>query len=339
MGLLFIGVLLLLLQITVIGPMGRLTAHTIAVGQSGDLSARLSLRRRDEIGTLAQEFDRMVEQLAEARWQVVEQTYRAGMAEMAAGVLHNGRNALSPLVARIDSLSQTLRKAPLEQIEMAQAELANDGSSPQRREDLGQFLELAHKSLTATVQKMREEVADLKNRASQVEQILVQPEQASHAEKPLEQVDLHQLLQESLQMMPDSLRSNLSVEIDPSVLCVGAVRTHRITLLQVFANLLNNAGQAIQRGKGEPGEISIRAQIEPAEEGEMVHLQIRDNGAGIAPEHLDKIFQRGFTTRNGSGLGLHWSANAVNAMQGRLYAESPGPGQGACLHLLIPRNR
>jgi two-component system NtrC family sensor kinase len=70
-----------------------------------------------------------------------------------------------------------------------------------------------------------------------------------------------------------------------------------------------------------------------------VHLRVVDNGIGIGPEHLPRIFERGFSTKSrpSSGLGLHWCAVTVTAMGGRLYAESPGVGQGACLHLLLPQ--
>jgi signal transduction histidine kinase len=70
----------------------------------------------------------------------------------------------------------------------------------------------------------------------------------------------------------------------------------------------------------------------------MVHLQVADNGVGIDPTQLTRIFERGFSTKTrASGLGLHWCAVTAMAMDGRLYAESAGIGQGACLHLLLPR--
>jgi len=70
----------------------------------------------------------------------------------------------------------------------------------------------------------------------------------------------------------------------------------------------------------------------------MLHVRFRDNGCGIAPENIECIFERGFTTKSSgsTGQGLHWSASTVSVMNGKLYAESEGPGRGACLHLLLP---
>jgi len=59
---------------------------------------------------------------------------------------------------------------------------------------------------------------------------------------------------------------------------------------------------------------------------------------GIAPEHLKDMFRRGFTTKKGGsrGTGLHWCANSVAAMGGRMHADSEGLGRGATMHLLLP---
>ena len=87
--------------------------------------------------------------------------------------------------------------------------------------------------------------------------------------------------------------------------------------------------------------MTIRADLEQVDGSPMVHLQICDNGPGIETEILDRIFERDFTTKKGgsSGIGLHWCANILRAMNGQLYAESKGTGQGACFHMLLPANQ
>ena len=69
-----------------------------------------------------------------------------------------------------------------------------------------------------------------------------------------------------------------------------------------------------------------------------VEVSLRDNGAGIRPEHLERLFARGFTTKTqpASGLGLHWCANTLQAMRGGIAAESAGPGRGACFRVSLP---
>jgi len=71
----------------------------------------------------------------------------------------------------------------------------------------------------------------------------------------------------------------------------------------------------------------------------MVRLTIRDNGSGFRETDREKIFQRGFTSKTAgetTGLGLHWCANAVAGMGGRIVALSAGPGEGAEFRVLLP---
>ena len=65
---------------------------------------------------------------------------------------------------------------------------------------------------------------------------------------------------------------------------------------------------------------------------------IQDDGLGIEADRLKRIFNRGVSTKglNSTGIGLHWCSNTVAAMEGKLYAESEGLGNGACFHLKLP---
>ena len=72
-------------------------------------------------------------------------------------------------------------------------------------------------------------------------------------------------------------------------------------------------------------------------EPHLAHVRFTDNGQGIPAEALPRLFERGFTSKaRGSGIGLHWCANTMAAMGGRIHATSDGPGRGACVHLLLP---
>jgi signal transduction histidine kinase len=68
-----------------------------------------------------------------------------------------------------------------------------------------------------------------------------------------------------------------------------------------------------------------------------VKVVISDNGIGIPPENMTKIFNHGFTTKkDGHGFGLHSGANAAKEMGGSLTARSDGHGQGAEFTLELP---
>ena len=72
---------------------------------------------------------------------------------------------------------------------------------------------------------------------------------------------------------------------------------------------------------------------------QQLHLQCRDDGVGIAPQHVTRVFEKGFSTKSpetNHGIGLHWCANAISALGGRIWAASEGPGHGASMHLMVP---
>jgi sensor histidine kinase regulating citrate/malate metabolism len=73
----------------------------------------------------------------------------------------------------------------------------------------------------------------------------------------------------------------------------------------------------------------------------MLTLRFEDDGVGIRDEDLTRIFEKGFSTKPGDtnqGIGLHWCANAINAIGGRIRAERAVSG-GAILHVTVPLQR
>ncbi|HEX8783317.1 MAG TPA: ATP-binding protein, partial [Steroidobacteraceae bacterium] len=87
------------------------------------------------------------------------------------------------------------------------------------------------------------------------------------------------------------------------------------------------------------GTLRVSAEIVHEADRRQLHLQCIDDGAGIAAENLERVFEKGFTTKSpetNHGIGLHWCANAIGALGGQIWAASDGPGRGAALHLLVP---
>ncbi|MGF1548320.1 MAG: CHASE4 domain-containing protein [Thiotrichales bacterium] len=335
-GALALVLILVLLRRTVFDPVSQLTAHATALGAHDALETQLNLNRRDEIGTLAKEFDRMVARLAETRQRLLDQSYRSGVAEMASGVLHNIGNAITPVSVKLTTLKQELQQAPLAEIEMARAELADPATPPERSRDLTQFLELAAGEVGNLVQRMTRALDTVQTQVSHVESILADQQRFSRAERVLEPLALGPVVAETVELLPESLRGFTTVEIDPALMHQAPVFAARVALQQVINNLLINAAESIREsGQGaDTGRIVIRAVGDT--DDATVHLCVEDNGIGIAEENLARLFERGYSTKaRGSGMGLHWSANTVSAMGGQLYVRSAGIGRGARMHLLL----
>lgn len=109
------------------------------------------------------------------------------------------------------------------------------------------------------------------------------------------------------------------------------LRTDAPLLRQVVLNLMTNALHAVDKG----GAISVSAQAED----DYMDILVQDNGHGIAPENMDKLFNPFFTTKppgQGTGLGLSLCHNLVQGMGGAILVESR-VGQGSIFTVRLPR--
>ncbi|MFH0784274.1 MAG: PAS domain S-box protein [Pseudomonadota bacterium] len=144
-------------------------------------------------------------------------------------------------------------------------------------------------------------------------------------------VDIHATLNSLLLLHKSDLKGKrIRVELDcaerlPQILAVP----DQIT--QVFLNLLSNATDACAK---EGGMITVRTR----QEGDRVAIAVGDNGVGIQPENIDRIFQPFYTTKfevKGTGLGLSVSYGIVQRHKGEIFVESH-PGEGSTFTVRLP---
>jgi sensor domain CHASE-containing protein len=331
--------LVVILNRVVLTPLARVTRHAVAMGAGEDLTRRLDFNSKDEIGVLAHEFDAMVDRVAESRRAVVDQSFQAGFAELAKGVLHNLGNAMTPIGVRLSRLRDRLRAAPTENAEQAVAELASATTDPARRADLEEFVRLACTELAQAVKAAEIDVAVMSRQTSIVQAALTEQLQAARNEHVIEAVRLPELIAQSLEIVPESCRQRLMVATDDSLKKVGVVNIARTVLRLILQNLIINAADAVREAGKDKGVLHVAAEIVREANGEQLHLQCKDDGIGIAANNLERVFEKGFSTKSKAtnyGIGLHWCANAIGALGGRLWAASEGPGRGASMHLMVP---
>jgi two-component system NtrC family sensor kinase len=331
--------LMLILDRVVLNPLARVTRHAVAIGEGKDLTTRLDFEANDEIGILACEFDRMVARVAESRAELIDQSFQAGFAELAKGVLHNLGNAMTPIGVRLSCLRDRVRSAPAEDAELAVAELARDDVDPARRADLEEFVRLACADLASTVKGVGTDLEVMSLQTSIVQTALSEQMQVSRNEHVVEPVRLPELLAQALAVVPDAARKLLLIEADTSLAKVGVVKVACTVLRLVLQNVIINAADAVRECGKSQGSLHITAEIQSDSDGERLHLCCADDGAGIAPDHLVRIFEKGFSTKSKKtnyGIGLHWCANSIGALGGRVWATSEGAGRGASMHVMIP---
>jgi two-component system, NtrC family, sensor kinase len=339
-GALILIALILSLHFMMLKPLSLLTDHVLMVGRSKEsLVPPLMLNRKDELGKLADEFNRTIERLGETRKALIDQSYHAGVAEMARGVLHNIGNAVTPVATKLSGIIESFRKAPATEMEMAAEELEKNAMAEDRREDMRKFMELAGLETAKLVKTATMKLQEVNKHVAHIQKILADQQRFSTAQRIIESIDLAEIIGETVGLLPERLAASVAIEPGPELRELPKVLSGRIALQQVISNLLINACESIlERGLApNEGMIGIHGAVESGEGLPMVHVRVTDNGIGIAPELQKKIFERDYSSKNrGSGLGLHWSANTISALKGRLYAESGGAGMGAVFHMLLP---
>ena len=317
----------------VLRPLLRIENHMRRVRALGSLTLLEEDERRDEIGSLGRNFNAMLQQLKDLREQIGVQSFDLGRSESAVAVMHNVRNALNPIST---ILSREIAQVPpidRATLDRAIEELARGDVSDERRAKLAAFVSAAIDADAANRESTRHELSIGREAMGHVLEIIGQQQQGAHERPALEICDVTAIIARNATIVRylDGASIAFGFPAGPNL-----VMANRLILSQVIGNLFANAAESIvARGTGS-GSI-----VTAIEQGDgRVTIEIRDDGEGITPEVAATLFHRGFSTRahKSGGLGLHWCANSVNAMQGSLRLESEGPGQGAVaiLTLLAP---
>jgi len=153
---------------------------------------------------------------------------------------------------------------------------------------------------------------------------------ASPQKKPL---DLNNILERTLQLHEHSLRrNNIAVDFGLPGELPGVVGDAN-QLIQVFLNLITNAEQAIREVR-DSGRIQIRA----GRNGNQLTITVQDDGVGIRPEALQRIFDPFYTTKRpggGTGLGLSICMSIIREHGGNIEAET-FPAGGSAFTIYLP---
>lgn len=279
-------------------------------------------------------------ELAKLQQELIDTSRRAGMAEVATGVLHNVGNVLNSVNVATSDVRSRIEKSRLTHLRKI-VDLLRE-----HRDDLPAFLTTDPKGmsvpgflekLTGALEEeqrgLAKEMESVAKHVDHIKQIVSMQQSNARSFGSLEQLQPRGLVEEALQLSGESFdRHAIAVERDfASPRCILADR-HKV--LQIMVNLLGNAKQAIKEANH--SERRIRIGLHEKQPGRLC-ISVKDSGVGISPENMARIFQHGFTTReNGHGFGLHSSILAAREMKGDLTVKSDGVGQGATFTLELP---
>ena len=328
----------------------------------GDLETEVEIRGRDEVAEMAgalevfrqhayevqrlnlveqlagelqgknDELERVLDDLQNAQDQIITQGKLAALGELTAGVAHEIRNPLN-FVNNFSEASGEL----LEELNEVLEEVAEDVDEEQM-----DYIQEVTGDLVGNMVRIKSH-GDRANRI--VEGMLAMGRESTD----LQETDLNALVQEYTQLAYHSGRATdpdmnieIKTEFDPEVPAVQAIPPD---LGRVFLNLVTNAWHATQDKRDAlmeqdgadassyvPGlSISTRSM------DEMIEVRFRDNGTGMPPDVVEKIFNPFFTTKptnRGTGLGLSLSMDIIRSHGGNIEVETePGEFTEFIVHL------
>jgi len=290
----------------IVAPINRLADITKRIAE-GDMNLRAPLKEHDETYTLAQSFNKMLDQLQLSQESLerslellhekhIEAEKRASLGFLISGVTHELNNPLNNISLTAETMKEDLK-------------------------------ELSHEELQECIQD-----------------ILSQSERAKHIIEDLldfggrrksstmEKLDIINVLEESVNLVANEIRvSNINLKMDLSA-NPFLINGNRVKLEEVFVNLFINAIQAMK----DSGTLTITAA--PDADNSWISITVNDTGKGIQKEDLRNIFEPFFTTKEvgeGTGLGLSVTHGIINIHKGEISVESE-PGVGTTFTIKLP---
>jgi signal transduction histidine kinase len=267
---------------------------------------------------------------------------QAGMAEVATSVLHNVGNVLNSVNVSANLAAEALRESKSADVSLVAAMMQEHAA------DLGQFMtedakgrqlpgyltELG-KHLLKEKRSVLSELESLAGNIQHIKDIVTMQQSYAKFGGVTETVKVTDLIEDAVQMNEGALERH-HVRVVREFGTTGdleiAVEKHKV--LQILVNLVSNAKYACAESSRRDKRLTLRV----THEMDRVKISVADNGMGIPPENLTRIFTHGFTTRkSGHGFGLHSSALAAQELGGTLLVQSDGRDQGATFTLELPQ--
>ncbi len=271
--------------------------------------------------------------------QLLQTSRQAGMAEVATSVLHNVGNVLNSVNVSATLLLDNTKRSNVAYLGKAIAllnEHADDlgaymAHDPKGRQLPG-YLSRVSEQLTKEQQRTIAELESLRQNIEHIKEIVAMQQNYAMVSGVVETVQVADLLEDALRMNAGALaRHEIELVREYSEVPLLSVEKHKV--LQVLVNVIRNAKYACD----ESGRKDKQIRLKISKRDQWICIAVIDNGIGIPPENLTRIFNHGFTTRkDGHGFGLHSGALAAAELGGTLSAHSDGLGKGAAFTLELP---
>jgi two-component system nitrogen regulation sensor histidine kinase NtrY len=274
-------------------------AHAAQEVAQGNWNARVDVLGDDELGQLADSFNRMTTELLGQKERLMQAERVAAWRELARRLAHELKNPLFPLQLTVENLVRARQQTP------------------------EQFEEVFRESSRTLLA----EIANLKAVIGRFSEFSKMPQ------PQLQRVQVNEVIRGAVQLFqaqleaPGRAKISCDLQLDPHL---GAISADAELLHRAISNLVLNAMDAMPQG----GTMTLRTR----DEGKAVVIEVADTGAGLALEECERIFTPYYTSKeHGTGLGLAIVQSVVSDHGGRVHVQS-SPGRGTTFVIELPRN-
>jgi two-component system nitrogen regulation sensor histidine kinase NtrY len=267
---------------------------------AGNWSTQVPVSSADELGALAESFNRMTHELLSQKQQLVQAERVAAWRELARRLAHELKNPLFPLQLTVENLLRARQQS-----QQLFDEMFQEGSA----------------TLLA-------EIANLKAIISRFSEFSKMPQ------PQLQSVDVNEIVQNVVRVFRAQLRSSDHAAVEPKLDLASGIEPIAADpelLHRALSNLVLNAMDAMPNG----GTLTLRTH----QNGDRVFVEVSDTGAGLTADECERLFTPYYTSKaHGTGLGLAIVQSIISDHGGRISVRSR-PSEGATFVIELPRNQ
>ncbi|EKD71997.1 MAG: PAS/PAC sensor signal transduction histidine kinase [uncultured bacterium] len=287
------------------------------------------------------EYKKLEEEIFATKQQIYA-SRQAGMAEVATGILHNIGNVLNSINVSIGFLKNKLSASQLNHLHKVSDLMnqhTNDSNHFLTSDSKGRLIpayinELANLWLNEQTDYLKE-CENLTKNINHIKEIITMQQKFAMVYNIVEPLDLASLIEDAIKINMLHLPS-IKINIIRDFEKLDPIKSDKAKILQILINLIKNANEALFIGNAIEKNIILRIKCS---ENNTVKIYVIDNGIGISPENINKIFSYGYTTKkSGHGFGLHACIFTAKELNGSLTVSSDGLNKGSTFLLTLPYN-
>jgi signal transduction histidine kinase len=322
-----------------------ITGYRIRVRSIKEYSKRLEKQvaeRTSELNSKNEDLKSALKELEETKDELVRKAHKAGMADIATGVLHNVGNILNSVNTSATVIQDTVRQSKVERLSKANELLRENidrieefiAEDPKGKQLLNYYLKLED-PIKKEQQKVLKQSQRLSEKIDLISEVIAAQQSYAGASIEADKASLDEMVNDALSLQSTSIeRHGLTIKKD--LQSIDPITAHRTQLIHILVNIFKNAKEAMVGNTPEEKIIHVKTW----QQDDEVYLSVSDNGHGIKKENIDKVFTQGFSTKSeGHGFGLHSCANYMQSMGGEIKVESDGEGEGTTFTLIFPSSK